>query len=63
MICDHVSCQRKLRITQVEMKCKCGKMFCNFHRDHDCAYDHQTEFKKKISATLVKVETDKIIRI
>ena len=49
--CNCVNCNKKLKLTDIEMKCKCGKTFCYKHRnpeEHNCKYNFEVENKSSI---------------
>ena len=61
--CQHETSKKKLPL--VELKCKCGKLFCrqHFHYDkHECSFDRQTYYKNLLinKAGLGEGESDKI---
>ena len=46
--CEHYECKRRLKFS--DYPCKCGKIFCKFHRipeDHNCCYDYKENLNKK----------------
>lgn len=54
-------CNKKLGIYGI--KCKCGLVFCNIHRDpcdHDCNYDFKAENKNQLKVANPKVEQQKV---
>ena len=43
-ICNFDGCNKKLKITDIE--CKCKKIFCKIHKypeDHYCLYDYKSD--------------------
>ena len=59
-------CNKKLRLTEVALQCKCDKMVCKKHRfppQHNCSYDFAKENKTKLKRDLVHVENPKVIKI
>ena len=49
--CACVNCKKKLKLTDLEMKCKCGKIFCYKHRNpeqHKCEYNFIANNNSKI---------------
>lgn len=54
-------CAKKLGLTY--FTCKCGGNYCAQHRAdtlHNCSYDYQSEYKKSLSTSMVKIESKKI---
>ena len=54
-------CRKKLGLTY--FTCKCGGNYCAQHRAdtlHNCSYDYQSEYKKTLSTSMVKIESKKI---
>lgn len=48
-------CQRKLSLHQIDLACRCGKVFCDHHRfftDHNCTFNYHAHW----ISTLVKEE-------
>ncbi len=57
-------CSKKIKLIYLDLHtCKCNKIFCidHLHFDkHNCNYDYQTNFKKKIKENLPLVVFNKI---
>jgi hypothetical protein len=50
--CDYIECDKKLKLVELEIKCKCSKKFCSKHRyytDHRCKYNYRRLHKCQIS--------------
>lgn len=63
-ICNHPSCNRKLKITDYE--CKCNKIFCRFHKnpeDHECKYDYKESNNKQKKIDNMKCISNKLQKI
>lgn len=59
-------CNKKLKLTELTLQCKCDEFVCKKHRfptQHDCSYDFAKENKTKLKKELIHVEHSKIIRI
>lgn len=44
--CEFPDCNKKLQLSEVELKCKCGSVFCKKHKfflDHSCQFDYKNE--------------------
>jgi hypothetical protein len=44
--CSYTTCNKKLGIVQIAIKCKCKKSFCTNHifsNNHNCDYDYRIE--------------------
>jgi predicted nucleic acid binding AN1-type Zn finger protein len=60
--CYH--CKKKAGISA--LKCKCGELFCSLHRmpeEHSCTFDFKTTDRAKLSQTLEKVVSSKLLKI
>lgn len=56
------SCNKKIPITAYP--CKCGILFCTDHiLKHDCTFDYQDEYKKKLKTNMPAVHFEKNIVI
>lgn len=59
-------CNTKLGLMVFHCKCSDSVMFCVHHmfpEAHQCTYDHKSDKKNKLSQQLVKVVSDKVVRI
>lgn len=57
-------CNKKLGL--IPFNCKCGKFFCSSHRysfSHDCTFNDRENNQKILEKTLIKVTSDKVIKI
>lgn len=64
--CQLNSCNRKLSLTEKEIKCKCGNIFCSKHRHtayHDCKFDFKKNNKELLAKNLDKIIGEKINKI
>ena len=53
-------CRKKLSILQQSMKCRCGKPFCDRHRNaeiHKCTMDYKLTGRKKLEKEIPKLVT------
>ena len=44
-------CNKKLKMTELQFKCKCGNLFCQIHlnpHSHNCEFDYLQERRKMI---------------
>lgn len=60
--CNFENCERNISILDMELKCKCGCVFCLRHRhftNHNCKYDYKNGDK----INLEKVIANKITKI
>ena len=51
-------CKKKLKMTELNFKCKCSYVFCQLHlnpHSHACTYDYQNERKKMIEQSNPKM--------
>ena len=61
-ICAFENCTKKIKIT--DYPCKCGVIYCKFHRDpliHNCSYDYKENNKKQkliedLKCTSIKIQ-------
>jgi hypothetical protein len=63
-ICNYNNCKRKIKITDIE--CKCKNIFCKFHKfpeDHNCDYNYNSEEIKKKCIESLKCTSNKIQKI
>lgn len=63
-ICNYDGCHRKLKLT--DQQCKCGKVFCRFHKfpeDHKCDYNYKSEKIKENNIKLLECRPTKIHKI
>ncbi len=63
--CNHNECNKKLKLIDLNLTCKCGKNHCLFHRypeKHDCDFDYK--YKSKIDEKINKMKciSDKILK-
>ena len=62
--CTFSNCNKKIKITDV--KCRCHQIFCAIHRlpeSHQCNFDHKNLGKILLEKKLIKVISEKIIKI
>jgi len=55
------SCKKKLGL--VQFNCKCGGIYCAQHRAdtlHNCSFDYQSENRKNLSTSMLKIEAKKM---
>ena len=51
-------CNKKLKMVELNFKCKCGFTFCQLHlnpHSHKCSFDYQSERKEMIKNTNPKM--------
>ena len=51
-------CNKKLKMVELNFKCKCGHTFCQSHlnpHSHKCSFDYQSERKEMIKNTNPKM--------
>lgn len=51
-------CNKKLKMVELNFKCKCGHTFCQLHlnpHSHKCSFDYQSERKEMIKNTNPKM--------
>lgn len=63
--CSLSSCNKKLTLTN-NFECECGNFYCIKHKfslDHDCQFDYKNKQRNILQNTLIKVTTDKVIKI
>jgi len=63
-ICNHNECNRKLKLTDYE--CKCKKTYCKFHRkpeEHNCEYDYRDNCNKEEKIKNMKCISIKLQKI
>lgn len=56
-------CQRKLKLVELQMECKCGVKTCQKHRfpnQHECTYNFFDEKRKQLNASLPVVKSPKV---
>ena len=66
MRCQYEKCKIRLNILEELIKCRCGQVFCKYHRfslNHDCNYDYQEEQRKELRKKIISVNNKKIIKI
>lgn len=64
--CNYNNCNKKLNLCEINLRCKCGNIYCNKHRHanaHECEFDYKTEEKNKLQLKLDKLSSDKIIKL
>ena len=62
-ICAREGCIKKLKLVDLNFKCKCNNVYCNEHRyytDHNCSYDYQKSNISNLENKLVLVISDKV---
>ena len=62
--CEHSDCKKKIGL--LGFTCKCNKTFCSKHRhpeDHQCLFDHKSNDISILENKLVKVTSEKVIKI
>ena len=60
--CNHVSCKKKLLLS--DMECKCGIRFCANHRfpeEHKCTFDFKAAANSRLVQQLVKTEDKRMV--
>ena len=63
-ICNFENCNKKIRITDLE--CKCKLFFCKLHRlpeDHKCLYNFNSEELKRKVIESLECKGTKILKI
>lgn len=58
-------CGKRLKLL-FEFKCRCGELFCAFHRfhdQHDCSFNYREEAIKELKKMNPKIVHDKIGRL
>ena len=57
------NCKKKLKI--INFKCKCNHIFCEKckYPYHNCSFNYQEEYKKKLIMQNPKITNDKINKI
>jgi len=63
-ICAHEGCIKKLKLVELNIKCKCNNVYCSEHRyytDHNCCYDYKKD--NNLENKLVLVVSDKVNKI
>ena len=63
--CNCIGCKKKLKLVDLEIKCKCGKSFCKLHKDptlHKCEYNYKTIDQTKLINEM-KCDNKKLIMI
>ena len=61
--CDHCKAKIKGMVNTCESNKKKLCLKCRLPENHQCDYDFNTEQKKRLEKTLIKVENEKIIAI
>ena len=49
--CCLEDCNKKLKLIDLSMKCKCNNYYCELHRhpeNHNCTYDYRQENMNKV---------------
>ena len=44
--CQFPNCNKKLQLSEIELKCKCSSVFCIKHKfflDHNCTFNYKKE--------------------
>lgn len=62
--CKFDNCNHKIKLTS--FACKCGNIFCNFHRlpeQHNCVYDYKENNNKQVKINNMKCISQKIKKI
>ena len=65
MIVRCSKCNKKLKLVQ-QFECSCNKIFCTEHRykeEHNCTAFSISIEREKLSKTMPRIETEKIIKI
>jgi predicted nucleic acid binding AN1-type Zn finger protein len=60
-ICNFDGCNKKLKL--IDMSCKCGKIFCKFHKfpeDHKCDFNYNCEEIKRKTIESLECKSTKI---
>lgn len=63
--CQVKSCNKKLTLTN-NFNCQCGNFYCIRHKfsfDHDCKFDYKNKQREILQKNLIKVVSDKVIKI
>lgn len=61
-----IICNKKVGLLGFECKCSPNMKFCSEHRlpeNHDCTFDHKSEGLGFLADKLIKVTSEKVIKI
>ena len=61
--CEYEVCNKRLKVVELELECKCGKSYCKVHRypeDHECSYNFKEMGKRDIEKMNEKIIGNKI---
>ena len=48
--CSFPQCNKKLKLYETELICKCSSFFCSIHRNnHNCTFDYKKEWREKLN--------------
>ena len=57
-------CKKKIKKMFLSIyKCKCGRILCSKHKEHECTYDHSKDHKKLLENSMEKIVNQKLIKI
>lgn len=64
--CNYMNCSKRLCLLDIEMKCKCGGIYCKTHRyykNHNCCFDYKKESDNLLKKNMEKITIEKINKI
>ncbi len=64
--CNYDGCNKKLKLIELNLTCKCEKNYCLFHRlpeKHNCTFDYKYKSIMKEEINKMKCISDKISKI
>lgn len=63
--CQVSTCNKKLTLTN-NFECECKNFYCIIHKfslDHGCTFDYKNKQKNLLQKSLIKVSSEKVIKI